>query len=160
MALDVQDTPLAGGVVIRARRGDQDNFGYGFGSGPPPCDYYDNREEEDLGVFDYEFGHVEEVDTWTFTFDIAGTPDGLRLHVFEILSDFEASTIDMDGHTLNFAVAPFQSCGVYGEGGLGRQFVLSGSDAEIASDGLVTVTLDELGDDISLDYSRLVVRVP
>ena len=56
------------------------------------------------------------------------------------------------------ATAPFATCGDYGEGGIERNFVLSGSDALIAADGAVIVTFKENGDDIAVEYSRMTVH--
>src|SRR6188474_1323374 len=41
------------GTAARAKSklGDKDNFGYGLGTGPAPCAFYDLREPEDVGVF-------------------------------------------------------------------------------------------------------------
>ncbi|CAN5193701.1 hypothetical protein BH20ACT24_BH20ACT24_10250 [soil metagenome] len=141
----------------RSKAGDNDNFGYGLGTGPPPCEFYDNREPEDLGVFDFELESGDEVDQWTHTFNVLGKPTGVRLATWEIFSESRSSTIDLDGHTFNFATAPFAVCDEYPEGGLRRVFFLTGADAQIAADGAITVTFSENGDDISLDQSRLTV---
>jgi len=146
------------GSVSRSRLGDRDNFGYGLGTGPPPCAFYDNRGRKDLGVFDYELTSGDEVNQWTHTFAVLGTPTQVKIKSWEIFSDGTASTIDLDGHTLQYAKAPFAPCNGYPEGGIKRVQVLTGADAAIASDGQVAVTFSENGDDVSLDRSILMVR--
>lgn len=152
------DVGAGGSLISRSRAGDNDNFGYGLGTGPPPCLFYDNSEPEDLGVFDRELNPGDEVDVWEHAFKVLGEPSAVRLQAWEIFSDAEQSTIDLDGHTFNFASAPFAVCDAYPESGFRRVFVLSGPDASIAADGSITVTFSENGDDISLDKSRLVVK--
>jgi hypothetical protein len=141
----------------RSSLGDNDNFGYGIGTGPPPCAFYDNREPEDLGVFDYELTSGDEQDQWTHTFRVKGVPNRVALFTWEIFSDDPSSTIDLDGHTLQYASEPFAQC-TYPEGGVRRVHVLTGADALIAADGNVVVTFSENGDDISIDRAVLVVR--
>ncbi len=155
--VDVGD---GGRSVSRSIRGDRDNFGYGIGTGPPPCVFYDNRGPEDLGVFDYELNPGDEVNVWTHTFAVSGTPTSVTFVTYEIFSDNTSSTIDLDGITLTFASPPFAVCDAYPEGGIKRAFVLTGSDALIASDGAVTATFRENGDDVSLEGGGLLVRFP
>jgi hypothetical protein len=142
--------------TVRSRAGDRDNFGYGIGSGPPPCVFFDNREHRDLHVFDYE-QPGQQTRVWTHTFAITGTPTLVKLKVWEIFSDGREATIDLDGHTFPLVRHNPSGCGY--EGGAKRVFTLAGSDALIAADGAVTVTFMENGDDIALDRSRLLVTV-
>ena len=138
-----------------SKLGDNDNFGYGRGTGAPPCAFYDNREPEDLGVFDYELTSGDEVDTWTHTFAVTGTPVKVTLTTWEIFSDTPGSTIDLDGTVLPYATEPFELC-ASGEGGLMRVHTLKGAAAAaIAADGVIVVTFSENGDDISLDRANL-----
>jgi len=156
--LDVSEDGAGIGAFDSSVRGDRDNFGYGLGV-VPPCNFFDNRQPQDLRVFDYESnGNDDQVNRWRHTFSVGGLPDSLVLHTAEIFSDGISSTIDLDGHTLDFATAPFATCGDYGEGGIERNFVLSGSDALIAADGAVIVTFKENGDDIAVEYSRMTVH--
>jgi hypothetical protein len=156
-ALAVSGADGPGINATTSKLGDNDNFGYGRGTGPPPCAFYDNREPEDLGVFDYELSGGDEVDTWTHTFAVTGTPVKITLTTWELFSDFEASTIDLDGTVLPYATAPFSTC-TYPEGGLQRVHVLKGAAAAaIAADGVIVVTFSENGDDISLDRANLKV---
>ena len=138
--------------------GDRDNFGYGRGSGPPPCDFFDNREPEDLGVFDYELLSGDEVDTWTHTFAVTGTPTKVKLLTWEMFADPEtAATIDIDGVTMDFEQGMTAVCGEYPEGGVRNVFTLSGAAAAAAADGVITVTFHENGDDIAIDRAKLTV---
>jgi hypothetical protein len=158
-ALDVAADDNGTDVFESSLRGDRDNFGYGLGL-PPPCVYYDNREPQDLLVFDFEEADGDSIHGWRHTFSTAGTPDLLVLRTAEIFSDRVASTIDLDDHRLDFATEPFAACGNYPFGGVTRNFVLSGSDAEIAADGAVLVTFRENDDDVSVEYSWMTIRVP
>jgi len=158
--LDVSEGGPGIGTFESSVRGDRDNFGYG----PfvvPPCVFFDNRQPQDLRVFDYESGGDDDhVNRWRHTFSLGGAPDSLVLHTTEIFSDRIASTIDLDGHTLGFATEPFAYCDQFGAHDVARNFVLSGSDAAIAADGAVIVTFRENGDDIALEYSQMTVHVP
>jgi hypothetical protein len=142
------------GVVI-SHLGDRDNFGYGLGTGPPPCSFFDNRGEGDYHVFDYETDG-DQTRVWTHHFTVTGTPTMVTLKVWEIFSDSKVATIDLDGHTFTFARKHFLGCD-YPEGGAKRTFVLTGSDALVAADGAVTVTFKENGDNIAVDRSMLEV---
>jgi hypothetical protein len=142
------------GVVV-SHVGDRDNFGYGLGTGPPPCEFFNNRGMGDYHVFDYE-KPGEETRVWTHHFAVTGTPTMVTLKVWEIFSDGTAATIDMDGHTFTFVTGDPSFC-PFREGGVKRTFVLTGSDALIAADGSVTVTFKENGDNIALDRSMLTV---
>jgi hypothetical protein len=81
------------------------------------------------------------------------------LRTAEIFSDQVASTIDLDRHTLDFATPPFSECN-YSPFGLARNFVLSGSDAQIAGDGIVTVTFRDNGDLIAMEFSVMTIHFP
>lgn len=50
---------------VKTLVGDKDNFG--FGSGVVPCDYFNNSEAEDVGVFDRELSGGDEVEVWHHT---------------------------------------------------------------------------------------------
>lgn len=145
---------------VKSKVGDRDNFGYGLGTGPAPCAFYDLREPEDVGVFDYEpSGGGDENDSWTHTFTAGGTPTKVKLVTYEIFVDpGSASTINIDGIVMDFSQGKTAVCDGYPEGGVKHVFVLTGSDALVAADGTVTVTLNENGDDIALDRAKLVVR--
>ena len=160
-----REVPGWAGVDVAAARvkskvGDKDNFGYGLGTGAPPCAFYDLREPEDVGVFDYEpSGGGDESDSWTHTFSVVGTPTKVRLTTYEIFVDPSSpSTIDIDGIVMDFSQGKTAVCDGYPEGGVKHVFVLTGSDALVAADGVVVVTLNENGDDIALDRAKLVVR--
>jgi hypothetical protein len=142
-------------AVVVSHLGDRDNFGYGLGTGPPPCSFFNNRGEGDYHVFDYETS-ANQTRVWTHRFAVTGTPTMVTLKVWEIFSDGRDATIDLDGHTFTFVKRHFSQCG-YPEGGVKRTFVLTGADALIAADGSVTVTFKENGDNIALDRSMLEV---
>jgi hypothetical protein len=145
---------------VTSKVGDKDNFGYGVGTGAPPCEFYDLRETEDVGVFDYEpVSGGDENDSWTHEFDLTGTPTRVTLVVHEIFVDEgSASVIDIDGEQLDFSQGRTAICGAYGEGGVKHKFVLTGDQAAVAADGVVVVTLHENGDDIALDRARVTVK--
>src|SRR4051794_27281590 len=142
-----------------SKAGDRDNFGYGLGTGPAPCAFFDNREPEDLGVFDVEQNPGDETQTWTHTFAVKGTPKRIKLTTWEIFADSgDDATIDLDGITLLFEQGKSAPCDGYPEGGVKNVFKLTGSDAAIAADGEIVVTFNENGDDISLDRAVLCVK--
>jgi len=146
-------------TVPTSKLGDRDNFGYGRGTGPAPapCAYFDNREPEDLGVFDYESPGSEEK-TWTHTFPVTGTPKRVTLTTWEIFSDDSgADTIELDGHVFPYAPGG-GTCDSYPEGGVERVHELIGADAAVAADGVIVVTFRENGDDISIDRATLKVK--
>lgn len=151
--------PARGGLLATDVRGDRDNFGYGAGIGVPPCEFFDNREPEDLEVFDYENSNSQEAKIWTHSIDVLGIPAALVVRVNEIFSEsIEVPLIDVDGHLLRFAFANFAECDTYPPGGVRRIFVLLGEDAGVASDGSVPVTLFENGDNIALEGAVLAVQ--
>ena len=145
---------------VKSKVGDDDNFGYGLGTGAPPCAFYDLRETEDVGVFDYEpTAGGDENDSWTHEFDISGTPKRVTLVVNEIFVDAGSpSVIDLDGKQLDFSQGKTAVCDAYGESGVTHKFVLKKAKAAIAADGVVVVTLHENGDDIALDRATLTVK--
>ena len=148
--------PASPAATVVSHVGDRDNFGYGLGTGPPPCAFFDNRGKGDYHVFDYETP-ANQTRVWTHRFTVTGTPTMVTLKVWEMFSDGTDATIDLDGHTFTFATSHFAKCDNYPEGGRKRTFVLTGSDALVAADGAVTVTFKENGDNIAVDRSMLVV---
>ena len=145
---------------LKDKLGDKDNFGYGVGTGAPPCAFYDNREPEDEGVFDYEpTGGGDENDSWTHSFGAVGSPTKVKVMFNQIFVDpGSAATLEIDGVVRTFAGEPTAVCDGYPEGGVKHVFTLTGADAAVAADGSVTVTLHENGDDISVDRSTLIVK--
>lgn len=136
--------------------GDADNFGYGDGASVP-CAFYDLSGPEDLGVFDRELTDLFEVDRWTQDFTSA-LPDGFRtarvtVTIPMIFDDGASSTLEIDGHTFTATPDAFSFCGPQVE----RTFTLTGEDASVADDGQLSFVFQENGDDVALDYSRVVL---
>ena len=144
-----------GGASSGLLAGDEDNFGYGDETIPNV--FYDFAEPEDLGVFDRELVSGDAVDSWTHDFrdriPAGFAAASVQISVREIFSDFTASTIEVDGVSFSFVDGTPSSTGP----AVTRTFVLSGSNAALANDGVINVTFNENGDDIALDWSRLTI---
>ena len=95
--------------------------------------------------------HQSAVHSWTHSFDLTGfTAVSAQLQVREDFSDIEASTITIDGDTQSFTPNGFAHAGPP----IVQTFNVPLSDL---ADGQVDVTFAENGDDIALDWSKLVI---
>jgi hypothetical protein len=140
--------------------GDMDNFGYG-GNDTPPCAYFDLSEPvDDLGIFDREFSNSgDHVVSWTHDFSSDAGCVGfdaavVTIEIREFFSQSTQSTISFDGVTVPFAEQPFALC----DSAIIRTFTFTGSDADFADDGIITIVFMENNDDICFDWARVTVQ--
>jgi hypothetical protein len=140
--------------------GDRDNFGFGRGTGPPPCAFFDNQEPSDDDGFDIEV-YQEEAVSWTHDFSPVTNATRVQLFVWEIFSDDPTvATISLDGKVLPLikATGDVAPCDGYPEGGIKHYVQIRGAAAAAAAaDGHVNVTFKENGDDIAFDRAILKV---
>ncbi|WP_428387327.1 hypothetical protein [Mucisphaera sp.] len=139
--------------------GDMDNFGF---DGPLRVDFFDNREPDDLPVFDAVINDDGTTPrAWQHDFtdqldQLANAPQ-LEVHV-DILEVFSVDigvqpTISIDGILLPFGnrdrdpVRPeLQRC------------TFTGPEAEFVRDGIVQLELFENGDNLAIDFSRITIN--
>ncbi|HEX9694737.1 MAG TPA: hypothetical protein VGB64_00320 [Actinomycetota bacterium] len=135
--------------------GDIDDFGYGLGN-PIPCVFFDNSGPGDLGVFDRELTSGDEVEAWTHTLGLpaGATVSSVFIEIREIFSDFDASSLTVDGTTMPFVVNGPSFCGPP----VVQTFEFTGGAAAFANDGIIDLVFNENGDDIGLDWSRVTVE--
>lgn len=145
----------ASAATVQNLVGDMDNFGYGVGNSVP-CAYFDNREPEDIGVFDFE-GIGNQTKNWTHNLSLpaGATVTSVVVEVREIFSDPTGSDqIVIDGTTLPFNINGNSNCGP----AISQVFEFTGVDAAFAADGTIDIQFLENGDDIALDYSQVTVE--
>lgn len=151
--------PASTPVTIVSLAGDQDNFGYGLGNNVP-CAFFSNTGAGDLGIFDRELTSGDSVYTWSHNFAAQLPPgfvlDSVTLEIREIFSDGNPSTsrIVIDGTERVFTINGPSLCGPAKV----QTFTFDATTGAFAADGVVAMTFRENGDDIGLDYSRMVIQ--